>query len=157
MKVIDIRGKNNCGKSLIIKFIREYIANSGEVEKIKKEYIKEYDDDFKETFVVYKFKGKVIAIVSQGDNESFVKRVTKLIKQLSDDGIKLDYLFHTSRTKGGSVKESDKIKDLADELFVFWANRIQEEILENEVEVQKKLFVNFIMKVIKFKEDFDLK
>lgn len=106
---------------------------------------------------MYKFKGKVIAIVSQGDNEFFVKRVTNLIKQLSDDGIKLDYLFHTSRTKGGSVKESDKIKDLADESFVFWANSIQEEILENEVKVQKKLFVNFIMKVIKFKEDFDLK
>lgn len=107
MKAINIRGINNSGKSIISKLLREHIVSSGIVEEIREDYIKSIDG--RETFVVYKYNGKYIAIISQGDDENYVKKVTELIDNLNRDGIKLDYLFFTCRSRGKGKEEADRI------------------------------------------------
>ena len=99
-KVIGVEGFSNSGKTSVIRDLaKDLLLRDGKIREIfrgvkKTEGTAKILDEDCDFTIVIELDGKIIVIVSEGDNENIVKRVRKILEEL---GIDVDILVVAMR------------------------------------------------------------
>lgn len=141
MKIINICGTVNTGKTTICNILRDRIL------KAKGKSLTNNQTNSLDFTDIFEVKGKYIGIASSGDTALIVDASNKQINRLAKENkIELDYLFLTSRTKGQNSKTADAILGINnDNAYTFMTNKIQQ--TDKNLQQQKSLFLDYILSV----------
>lgn len=147
MKIIALRGKSNTGKSYTLKMLIEMLCdNGGKIDDfgllspgargISEHAMnnlttsaREATAFYNDVFAVLEYKGILMAISSQGDEEGFLAAAYyKVCKSLRND--KPDIFICAVRTRGGTI---DFVNEICDEPpVIFYDKEVYSPVIEGQ-------------------------
>lgn len=142
MKIVNISGTVNTGKTTTCRILRDRILNA-KGRSFKNNMSQNFTD-------VYELNGKYFGIVASGDTAPIVENGFRELTDIAkENDIVLDYVFITSRTRGENKKVAYSILGQSTgESYTFITNRIQEnDAGKIIVEKQKSFFLDYILSV----------